>query len=163
MTQKEKCELRKKELSEYYGLKPKQEIKLDDIFNDEKRQGVKDMIDAQKQYFYCSDRLELDENERCVTQCEHCAVIQPKYTIGCDPYDKQETLEEASWKYNPLKKLDGEFLRHAFKEGAKWQAERMYNEKNLFKILLDFVAFSHDHMESRGSIIERYLKELKNK
>jgi len=63
MTQKEKCELRKKELSEYYGSKP-----------------------------------------------------------------KQETLEDASWKYNPLKKLDGEFLRHAFKEGAKWQAERMYTE-----------------------------------
>jgi len=41
---------------------------------------------------------------------------------------KQETLEEASWKFNPLKKLDGEFLRHAFKEGAIWQAERMYNE-----------------------------------
>jgi hypothetical protein len=42
---------------------------------------------------------------------------------------KQETLEEASWKHNPLKKLDGEFLRHAFKEGAKWQAERMYSEE----------------------------------
>jgi len=45
--------------------------------------------------------------------------------------DKQETLEEASWKYNPLKKLDGEFLRHAFKEGARWQAERMYSEEDL--------------------------------
>ena len=40
----------------------------------------------------------------------------------------KETLEEASWKHNPLKKLDGEFLRHAFREGAKWQAERMYSE-----------------------------------
>ena len=50
-----------------------QEIKLEDIFNDEKRQGVKDLIDTHKQYFYCSDRLELDENERCVTQCDHCA------------------------------------------------------------------------------------------
>jgi hypothetical protein len=37
---------------------------------------------------------------------------------------KEETLEEASWKFNPLKKLDGEFLRHAFKEGAKWQQEQ---------------------------------------
>ena len=35
MTQKEKCELRKKELSEYHGLKPKQEtledIKLEEV------------------------------------------------------------------------------------------------------------------------------------
>jgi len=44
---------------------------------------------------------------------------------------KQETLEEASWKYNPLKKLDGEFIRHAFKEGAKWQQERMYSEEDM--------------------------------
>jgi hypothetical protein len=33
MTQKEKCELRKKELSEYHGLKPKQEIKLEEKNN----------------------------------------------------------------------------------------------------------------------------------
>jgi len=43
----------------------------------------------------------------------------------------QETLEEASWRYNPVKKLDGEFIRQAFKEGAKWQAERMYSEEEL--------------------------------
>jgi len=42
------------------------------------------------------------------------------HTITCDC----GPLEEASWKYNPLKKLDGEFLRHAFKEGAKWQKEQ---------------------------------------
>lgn len=59
----------------------KQEIKLEDVFNDEKRQGVKELID-------------------------------------------KHTLEEASWKHNPLKKLDGEFIRHAFKEGAKWQQEQ---------------------------------------
>jgi hypothetical protein len=62
----------------------KKELKLEDIFNDEKKQGVKELID-------------------------------------------KHTLEEASWKFNPLKKLDGEFLRHAFKEGAKWQQEQIFN------------------------------------
>jgi hypothetical protein len=38
-----------------------------------------------------------------------------------------------------------------------------YSEEDLFKILLDFVAFPHDHMEPRGSIIERYLNELSQK
>ena len=69
------------------------EIKLEDVFNDEKRQYVKDLIDKHK----------------------------------------QETLEDASWKYNPLKKLDGEFLRHAFKEGAKWQQERSYSEEDMIE------------------------------
>jgi hypothetical protein len=48
---------------------------------------------------------------------------------------KQETLEEASWKYNPLKKLDGEFIRAAFIDGAKWQAERMYSEEEVKQII----------------------------
>jgi hypothetical protein len=47
---------------------------------------------------------------------------------------KQETLEEASWKYNPLKKLDGEFIRAAFIDGAKWQTERMYTYDELRQI-----------------------------
>jgi hypothetical protein len=50
---------------------------------------------------------------------------------------KQETLEEASWKYNPLKKLDGEFIRAAFINGAKWQQERMYIEADKIMKFLD--------------------------
>jgi len=51
----------------------------------------------------------------------------------CGPLEepKQETLEQASWRFNPLKKLDGEFLRAAFIKGAKWQFERMYSEEDL--------------------------------
>lgn len=67
MTKKEKCELWKKKLSEYYaGLKPiakdleeqkqhiidimkkDEELGLYDIFNDEKKQGIKELIDKQK-------------------------------------------------------------------------------------------------------------------
>jgi len=63
----------------------------------------------------------------------------------CGPLEepKQETLEEASWKYNPLKKLDGEFIRHAFKEGAKWQQERMYSEEDMIRFA-EFVATHPD-------------------
>lgn len=46
---------------------------------------------------------------------------------------KKETLEEASWRFNPLKKLDGEFLRDAFIKGAKWQQERMDSEEEMIK------------------------------
>lgn len=31
-----------------------------------------------------------------------------------------EEIEDKSWEFNPLKKLDGEFLRGAFRSGAKW-------------------------------------------
>jgi hypothetical protein len=56
---------------------------------------------------------------------------QIKCYCGHTTYCDCGPLEEASWKYNPLKKLDGEFLRQAFKEGAKWQTERMYSEEDI--------------------------------
>ena len=39
----------------------------------------------------------------------------------------------------------------------------VYNEDELKNILLDFVAFPHGYNEPRGSIIDRFLVELKNK
>jgi hypothetical protein len=140
-----------------HNSKPKQEIKLEDIFNDEKKQGVKDLIDAHKQ-----ETLE----ENCCTP-----VGQIKRYVdckGCDRKPKQEKLKEVAnkllWKkypYHPPK--DAGYWQDMFIEGAKWQAERMYSEEQLFKILLDFVEFPHDHNEGRGSIINRFLKELKKK
>jgi hypothetical protein len=47
-------------------------------------------------------------------------------------------LEKAAEKYNPLKKLDGEFIRQAFKDGAKWQAERGYSEEEVKRLAFDF-------------------------
>jgi hypothetical protein len=40
----------------------------------------------------------------------------------------KETLEDASWKFNPLKKLDGEFLRSAFVKGGNFASEQIYNQ-----------------------------------
>jgi len=51
--------------------------------------------------------------------------------LGIYEEPKQETLEQASWRFNPLKKLDGEFLRAAFIKGAKWQHEKMYSKEDL--------------------------------
>ena len=53
-----------------------------------------------------------------------------KYTLGIDPYDKQETLEEAAKNYT----LDFATMS-AFKLGAKYQAERMYSEEEVYNLL----------------------------
>jgi hypothetical protein len=52
-------------------------------------------------------------------------------------------------------------LKEQAKEMEKEQ--KGYSKEDLFKILLDFVAFPHHDMEPRGSIIERYLNELSKK
>jgi hypothetical protein len=66
---------------------------------------------------------------------------------------KQETLEEASWKFNPLKKLDGEFLREAFIAGAKWQAERSYTE------LLEWLV-SKDYLSDKIDVIKKEFEQF---
>jgi len=118
----------KKETEHLLSTEANKERLLEDVFNDEKRQGVKDLIDAHK----------------------------------------QETLEEASWKHNPLKKLDGEFLRHAFKEGAKWQAERMYSEEELYNLLEGAIKDCHlweleEHYSGDYKNLKEWFKQFKNK
>jgi hypothetical protein len=89
----------------WHNSKPKQEIKLEDIFNDEKKQGVKDLIDAHK----------------------------------------QETLEEAAEHNYPGGDVWTEeqavIRRLAFKNGAKWQQERMYSEEEVYNLLLKLPNF----------------------
>jgi len=110
----------KKETEHLLSTEANKERLLEDVFNDEKRQGVKDLIDAHK----------------------------------------QETLEEASWKHNPLKKLDGEFLRHAFKEGAKWQQERMFELVEEYNQMLVDPNVHEDHKEKS---FKEWFKQFKNK
>jgi len=72
---------------------------------------------------------------------------------------KKETLEEASWKYNPLKKLDGEFLRHAFKQGAKWQQERMYSDMQEYATF----CIECDRKEMPLLSVKDWFEQFKNK
>ena len=147
---KENYEIPKKKMG------TKQEIKLEDIFNDEKRLGVKELIDKHKQ----DDENYLDSFGVTKTQFEMYR-----------NFNKQETLEGLAdkwvfetnghkWSNNNNEAGDnfGSFIA-GFKEAEK----TLYSEEDLFKILLDFVAFPHEYMEPRGSLIERYLKELKKK
>jgi hypothetical protein len=46
--------------------------------------------------------------------------------------NKQETLEEAAEKYWAKQPYN----QDAFEEGAKWQAERMYSEEEVKRILM---------------------------
>jgi hypothetical protein len=57
---------------------------------------------------------------------------------------KQETLEEAAEKW--LNKDGFNIYNHydtrpSFIEGAKWQAERMYSEEEVYHILVEHTAF----------------------
>jgi hypothetical protein len=75
----------------------------------------------------------------------------------------QETLEEASWRYNPVKKLDAEFIRQAFKEGAKWQAERMYSEEDMKQFAEWLIKINFNYTSNISDIFLVWKKQFKKK
>jgi len=75
----------------------------------------------------------------------------------------QETLEEASWRYNPVKKLDGEFIRQAFKEGASWQAERMYSEEDMIAFAEWLIKINFNYTSNISDIFLVWKKQFKKK
>jgi hypothetical protein len=87
---------------------------------------------------------------------------------GCDRKPKQEpTLEEAAEKYvedfdlsfyNTVEEIPVKELgKKDFKEGAKWQSERMYSEEEV-------IAFTQWMYDYKGDInkVEELLKQFKN-
>jgi hypothetical protein len=74
-------------------------------------------------------------------------------------------LEEAAWKYNPLNKLDGLFIRQAFIEGAKYQSERSYSEEEVGELVYAIIGqyANKVNIMINGSIIDGLFEQFKKK
>ena len=82
---------------------------------------------------------------------------------------KKETLEEAARRNHNEQKLNTYTpysFNDAFKDGAKWQAERMYSEEEVTKLLIsckdrfggsDLYDYTHDNQVKKW--FESYKKE----
>ena len=113
--------------SEKIGYKiiiPNEEQKqnLIDMIQDDEKLGLYDESKQEKLGYICPQTKKQCDDECCVS-AEDCH-IESSFSILEE--SKKETLEEASWRFNPLKKLDGEFLRDAFVKGAESDAARDY-------------------------------------
>ena len=78
---------------------------------------------------------------------------------------KQKTLEEAANRLFYTVGNEGISSKESFIEGAKWQAKRMYNKKDMIK-LIQFIV-SQESLENTSSVSETtakfYLKLFENK
>jgi hypothetical protein len=76
---------------------------------------------------------------------------------------KQETIEEAAKNYVKTIFDNGIPLamQNVFKEGAKWQAERMYSEEEVHKIIENY----QDNMENNPGVIlyDKWFEQFKKK
>ena len=69
---------------------------------------------------------------------------------------KQETLEEANWKVLGTKK-------DTFYNGAKWQAERMYSEEEVFNLLCKMPNYFKMTIAQQPEAIKDWFEQFKKK
>jgi hypothetical protein len=99
----------------WHNSKPKQEIKLEDIFNDEKKQGVKDLIDAHKQ-------------ETTLEEVAKWSLEKAKeFALERFKSDRKKAI--VTW--DSILEVLKVGVKTGHKFGTKHQAERMYSEEDM--------------------------------
>jgi hypothetical protein len=155
------------------------EIKLEDVFNDEKREGVKKFIHEVKSIpkEELSTKLHKGEiaDESYPEEFKHkCEVLSKEYIIENRSnayefidFDKQETLEEVAERLLNLNELDSfrdyhykQDLYNAFIIGIKYQQERSYSEEEVYHILCEHTAFL---FAGGKSTLTEWFKQFKKK
>ncbi len=91
-----------------------------------------------------------------------------KYISGIDPYDTQETLEEAASrllysKYPFHPPQDSGYWKDMFISGANYQAERMYSEAIKFGKWLDENIQQREYYPMSTMTMEELFKQFKKK
>jgi hypothetical protein len=111
---------------------PRQEIKLEEVFNDEKKENIKKFIDEIQNPSEPNQAL-IDAAERYIAG--------DNYNRYYDDFPKQETLDEAAeriisdmgWIWENTESSARMVARHC----AKWQQERSYSEEDVKNAFLD--------------------------
>jgi hypothetical protein len=155
------------------------EIKVEDIFNDEKRKNIKKFIDeienpsepnqalkdATQRYEKYSERFDNKDNEivegifnpdnwgrRVLTEED---IFNKEDIDAVTDYINKETLKEASKRYSA-----NELSQLGFINGAKWQQERMYSEDDMKKA---FNSSSLTNMLDVYDSFEEFMEQFKKK
>ena len=75
---------------------------------------------------------------------------------------KQDLLEEAAKEYDRKNTIWG--AKNVFIDGAKWQAERIYNEENLYSEIESLIImWSNDGTKTAGALTRQIMEKFKIK
>jgi len=90
------------------------------------------------------------------------SIPNKQFEMQQEEHPKQEpTLEEAAEKYMIEKYRQGTYLGKLFIDGAKWQQERMYSEKEVESLLHKFM--QHRHPDWHGWSTTKWFEQYKKK
>ena len=111
--------------------------------------------------------------ESCYSVVRHALEQDPKLKDNLLPdlRKKEETLEEAAEKYVNIKHKPSSGIpnkgiqnfydcRNAFKDGAKWQAEKMYSEEEVKNIISKLIRDCY-YMQEPNQDVDEWFEQFK--
>jgi hypothetical protein len=140
---------------DYKIIIPQEEFEKEKLkYAEDKINNKKALINAMYEAHKNRKKLnELESEQRCTCDDNTCDYCEEQESIQIlkeakEQATKQKTLEGAAEDFaNSKKWMDGgasEWVQHIFKEGANWQAERMYSEEDMRE------AFKQGHKSARA-------------
>jgi ribosomal 50S subunit-associated protein YjgA (DUF615 family) len=151
---------------------PRQEIKIEDIFNDEKKENIKKFIDEINNPSQPNQALKdaaerLKKIESAAQRLKKIASEQFQKDFNDEvgnvlvqQLEKRETLEEATELFFRKKDVKNCTLYKAAKFGAKWQQERSYSEEEV--IAFGEFIFKHTLL-THAKGVKNLFEQFKNK
>ena len=135
---------------------PKQEIKLEEVFNDDKKENIKKFID---------EINNPSEPNQALKDAAERYIAGDNYNRYYDDFPKQETLEEAAeriisdmgWIWENTESSARMVARHC----ANWQQERMYSEEESIQKIIDYIDFQFNTGGELNSEIKKWFEQFK--
>jgi hypothetical protein len=137
---------------------PRQEIKLEEVFNDEKKENIKIFIDEIKNPSQPNQALKdaFEKYSEYLEDYENKNTYEHGFKDGAKWQKEQYTIEEQHIGHT-IDELDKEYIK-GFNEGSAWQQERSYSEEEVNNIF--YAICKHSFFEDNVETV--YLQDVKD-
>ena len=114
-----------------FNREPRQEIKLEEVFNDEKKENIKKFIDEINNPSEPNDKLKqaFEKYSEYLEDYENKNTYEHGFKDGAKWQQEQYTIEEQHVGHT-IDELDKEYIK-GFNEGSAYYIERMYSEEDM--------------------------------
>jgi len=139
---------------------PKQEIKLEEVFNDDKKENIKKFIDEIQNPSEPNQALKdaFEKYSEYLEDFENKNTYEHGFKDGAKWQQEQYTIEEQHVGHT-IDELDKEYIK-GFNEGSAWQQERSYSEEEVI-VFGEFI-FKHSlltHAKGVKNLFEQFKKK----
>ena len=124
-----------------FNRESRQEIKLEEVFNDEKKENIKKFIDEINNPSEPNNKLKqaFEKYSEYLEDYENKNTYEHGFKDGAKWQQEQYTIEEQHVGHT-IDELDKEYIK-GFNEGSNYYIERMYSEEEVIQLVSDWTDY----------------------